>query len=129
MKVVIIFIEYYGRVLIGKKVVKSGHEFSDTWHVPGGTVGAKEAIIDAVKREAKEETNLKVTIIESLGNFVYDGKDLYVYLTRPTGNIKNLHANDDLQEVKFVEKSKVLELFSQQRKRFWPNKVLEYLSN
>lgn len=41
------------------------------WHLPGGTVGYKEKLVDAVKREAREETGLKVRIKEFLGVFEY----------------------------------------------------------
>lgn len=39
------------------------------WHFPGGTLKYKEKIIHALKREAKEETNLKVRIKKFIGVF------------------------------------------------------------
>ncbi|WP_309608268.1 NrtR DNA-binding winged helix domain-containing protein [Flavobacterium sp.] len=39
------------------------------WALPGGLVQNKESIIDAVKRELKEETNVKVNYLEQLYTF------------------------------------------------------------
>ena len=37
------------------------------WHLPGGTVGYKEKLVDAVKREAREESGLQIRIKKFLG--------------------------------------------------------------
>ncbi|MFK6999441.1 NUDIX hydrolase [Flavobacterium oreochromis] len=44
------------------------------WALPGGLVKANETLIDAVKREIKEETNVTVNYIEQLYTF---GDDIY----------------------------------------------------
>lgn len=44
------------------------------WALPGGLVLNDEALIDAVKRELKEETNVKVNYLEQLYTF---GDDIY----------------------------------------------------
>ncbi|MFK7077927.1 NUDIX hydrolase [Flavobacterium oreochromis] len=44
------------------------------WALPGGLVKANEPLIDAVKREIKEETNVTVNYIEQLYTF---GDDIY----------------------------------------------------
>ena len=48
--------------------------YKNKWSIPGGFVKEDEALIDAVKRELKEETSLKVDYLEQLYTF---GDDIY----------------------------------------------------
>ena len=42
--------------------------YPDTWHIPGGGVElGKESLIEALRREVKEETNIEITDIIPIG--------------------------------------------------------------
>lgn len=87
---------------------------NDYWALPGGLVQEDEAIIDAVKRELKEETNVSVNYLEQLYTF---GDDIsrdprnrvisvaYFALVDPS-KLK-LIANTDADHVSWVEIDKV----------------------
>jgi 8-oxo-dGTP pyrophosphatase MutT (NUDIX family) len=68
-------------------LVKSAHgEFKNQWDLPGGHVQENESIIDALKREVKEETNLELIQIETL-NYSHNNKKFYKSKL-PKGKIK-----------------------------------------
>lgn len=98
------------RLLIVKK---SSREQIDPgmWVVPGGKVKANENIIDALKREVKEETGLSVISYRWIGEDVFriDSKFFhaahFLCKVRSTMNIK---LEKNLLEYKWITKSQVL---------------------
>lgn len=68
----------------GKQILiikKSTHEQIDAglWTVPGGKVHPSEPIVDALKREVKEEVGLNVTRLTWVGEDVFVGSDRYFH--------------------------------------------------
>lgn len=49
--------------------------YKGQWHFPGGTVFYKEKITDAIKRVAKEEVGIKVSIDKLLGYIEYPSEE------------------------------------------------------
>lgn len=84
------------------------------WALPGGLVKEEESLIDAVKRELKEETNVSVNYLEQLYTF---GDDInrdsrnrvisvaYIALVDPSKLL--LKADTDADEVNWVPISKI----------------------
>jgi 8-oxo-dGTP diphosphatase len=95
-----------GRVVI----VKRAHEpRKGEWSLPGGTVELGETLVEAARREIKEETGLDVEVGEVLEVFDrvhrLDGRIQYHfvivdYLCRPIGG--TLQAGDDAEGVAWV---------------------------
>ena len=95
-----------GRVVI----VKRAHEpRKGEWSLPGGTVELGETLVEAARREIKEETGLDVEVGEVLEVFDrvhrLDGRIQYHfvivdYLCRPIGG--TLKAGDDAEGVAWV---------------------------
>ena len=56
-------VEKGGKILLIKR---KNHPFSDQWALPGGFVEYGEKVMDAVKREVKEETNIDTEVEEIL---------------------------------------------------------------
>ena len=49
--------------------------FKDTWALPGGLVGDRESLEEAVQRELKEETGLSINYLEQLYSFSQPDRD------------------------------------------------------
>jgi ADP-ribose pyrophosphatase YjhB (NUDIX family) len=92
-------------------IARRGHEpHAGVWSLPGGAVDAGETLIEAVAREAREETGLVVTPVDVVGVFDEivrdsDGRARYHYvivdyLCRAIGGV--LGAADDAREVEAV---------------------------
>jgi len=85
-----------GIVLIERKNAPHG------WAIPGGYVDYGESVENAARREAKEETNLDVTLIELLGVYSDPARDhrqhtaTVVYVATATGQPR---AADDAQNI------------------------------
>ncbi len=57
-------------------LIKRGVEpFKNSWALPGGLVMEDESLEDAVKRELKEETGVKIDYLEQLYSFGKPGRD------------------------------------------------------
>lgn len=56
-------------------ILRALESYKNQWHLPGGTVFYKEKIIDAVKRIAKDETGLDVSVEELLGYIEYESEE------------------------------------------------------
>lgn len=87
------------------------------WSVPGGRVEAGESDHDAVRREVREETGLRVEVLGAAGSVVLPGfipGDHYHvtdYLAVVTpGTPTDLRAGDDADEARWVSESAFLEM-------------------
>jgi ADP-ribose pyrophosphatase YjhB (NUDIX family) len=95
-----------GRALI----VKRAHEpRKGEWSLPGGMVELGEGLVEAVKREIKEETGLEVEVgdvvevfdrVHRQGDRVQYHFVIVDYLCHPVGG--TLHAGDDAEAIAWV---------------------------
>ncbi|MDD4902708.1 MAG: NUDIX domain-containing protein [Patescibacteria group bacterium] len=83
------FIHSAGKVLMLKRS-KTESPFPENWEIPGGGVEFGEDTEDALKREVKEETGLKIKIIQPYTTFSYIWKGVHridiQYLCQPLNN-------------------------------------------
>ena len=89
------------RVLL---ILRKAGPFAGKWALPGGFVDENERLIDAARRELKEETELDVADLEQLQTFGDPGRDprgwtvSVVFLGRVSPGL-NPTAGDDAAEV------------------------------
>jgi ADP-ribose pyrophosphatase YjhB (NUDIX family) len=110
-------IEKNGEILLGQKSKNVG-PYPNTWHLPGGGVDLEdESLVDAVRREIKEETGLEVS---NMGRVNFD-EDYepdkhgemthYVFLVyKVTPKTTDAKAADDLTELRWFKKSELKKL-------------------
>lgn len=103
-------------LLFGRKKANVG-PYPNTWHLIGGGVDDGESLIDAIKREIKEEAGIEVEISRSLG-FDEDYEPnkhgeithyiFLVFLAKyVSGEIK---ADDDIVKLEWISKDKLSEI-------------------
>lgn len=94
-------------------LVKRGQEpAKGKWTLPGGRLEAGEYLEEAIAREVREETGLRVSAERLLGIFEVVGDPHYVildYICAPDGDIE-LTAGDDVEEVRWVPLDEVASL-------------------
>ncbi len=103
-----IIIQYKdGIVLIERK------NFPFGWAIPGGFVDYGESLEDAAVREAKEETNLDVTLIKQFHTYSEPGRDprQHTISTVFIAKVENgsLKGKDDALEAKIFNKNNLPE--------------------
>lgn len=114
------------KILVGKKVTKEGHFLSGCWHLPGGHVNENESEETALIREFKEETNPDIQIIEKMCSYKIKENDVVASWYLCSAKSCETTPGDDLTEVDFVEKNKVVEKCDERAVRVWPKEVLDY---
>jgi len=115
-------ITHDGDVLIGQKAQSEGHPISGEWHLLGGHVGHDERVERAMRREAREETGLDVTVetLVDVMTFAWgDGRrDSLQILYHCEARSRDATARDDLQAVEWVAPERLTErLFDEEADR------------
>jgi 8-oxo-dGTP diphosphatase len=104
-------------------LIQRGHApHKGEWTLPSGFIEADESAEEAAIREAREETGLKVELIELAGvNSFPEGPPtsgiIIFFRARPIGG--NLQAGDDAADVKFFRLIKYLSYLSVHTSRLW----------
>jgi len=69
---------FKNKFFIQKRDINRNIHFPNFWGLFGGKVLRNESRIKAIKRELKEETNIKIDKVKKLFNFIINGKDLKI---------------------------------------------------
>ena len=111
-----IIIKHKNKILLTKRESNS-FVHPDIWYVPAGKVKFLEVPMEALHREAMEETNLEVEFLKELDvravNFkASDNSDVYrlifTYLVKPKNDdISSFKLNDEHSEYVWVDKETV----------------------
>ena len=103
-------------LLFGKKKTNVG-PYPNTWHLIGGGVDDGESLLDAIKREIKEEAGIEVEINRSLGfNEDYEPNKHgeithYIFLVFLAKYISGEDKADDyIEKIDWIPKNKLSEI-------------------
>ncbi|HLC36641.1 MAG TPA: NUDIX domain-containing protein [archaeon] len=115
----------------GKIFLMKSHKFRDKYVIPGGHIELGETMEQALKREVKEETNLKIHGIKFLlmQEFIFNDsfyeKKHFIFLDFQckTNSIK-VKLNYEAQEFIWIEPEKALEMNTEP---YTKNAIKEYL--
>jgi 8-oxo-dGTP diphosphatase len=103
--VVAVIVDEEGRVLLTRRSIAP---FRNLWVMPGGKIDLGEPMLDALKREVREEVGIEVDVDDLIDVFehVTPGEDKYhfviiYYLCRPL-SCCIVHNEDEVSEVAWV---------------------------
>ena len=99
------------RILIVKKSLREQID-AGMWVVPGGKVKTDENVIDALKREVKEETGLSIKSYKWIGEDVFKVDDKFFHAAHflcKVKSTKKIKLEKNLLEYKWITKSQVSE--------------------
>lgn len=123
IEVVIGIVQKEGNVLIVKRKNKEGELL---WQFPGGKVEQNETVEEAVVREIKEETNLKVSIDTLIGQRIHPyTKKTMAYFGLNYISEEVLIAEAELDEYMWVKPDELEKYFT--TNIYAP--IMKYLSN
>lgn len=101
-------IEKDGKFLLVKEVLEDAKEY---WIFPGGKVEFGENLVDAVKREIKEETNLNIEILkfidfkEAIHVNHYYHSIIFFFLAKPSDD--KIILDNKILEAKYFSKEQL----------------------
>ncbi len=101
-------IEKNGKILLIRRKIEP---FKGKLALPGGHIEYGETVENAIKREVKEETNLKIKLIDILGVYSDPKRDprghriSIVFIAKPIG--KKLNAGSDALDIGFYNPEKL----------------------
>ncbi|MDO5859344.1 NUDIX hydrolase [Methanobrevibacter sp.] len=107
---IFIFDDDFNFILIKRK----NNPFKNQWAIPGGYVEYGETVENAAIREAKEETNIDVELIDLVGVYSKPNRDprghsiTIAYTAR--GNFKDMKADSDAKEIAIFSFEKLDEI-------------------
>ncbi len=98
------------KILLVKR--KKGKSFAGYWGLPNGRVKLGERLEDAIKREVKEETNLRVKVLEPylITQEFHDDHHHIVICFKAKTISRNLKAGSDVEEVRWFSKEEIKKL-------------------
>jgi 8-oxo-dGTP diphosphatase len=120
-------IEKDNKILILQRS-KKDKSYPEYWSLPGGKINFGEDLIDALKREVREESNLDVDIllpIDAHGKVMEDGKHIVVITflcSYKSGEVKLSKEHDTF---KWLEPKKVTEI--EELSPFLEHSIYSYL--
>ena len=77
------------------------------WMCPGGKSKKGEDVLETLKREVKEETNLEISNLKKISEYEYprpDGKITFGLCYSSISNTEEVKLNEELEESKWITK-------------------------
>ncbi|MEK6926301.1 MAG: NUDIX domain-containing protein [Nanoarchaeota archaeon] len=120
-------VNYKGKVLLGKKKKDSPKVLAGYWHFPGEAIENEESDEEALKRGFLEETGLEIRVGRFLASGITPTSKGEIRWYECFAYTYNVTPKSDLEELKWVDKNKVLKEH-QETVKFWPKEIIDYFS-
>jgi len=118
-------LNYRGQILVGKKRSDSEKFLAGLWHIPGETIEFGEDNPEALRRGFREEAGIEICVGRYIDKHTSDDRvDVRWYECFYRSG--ELRAGSDLADIKFVDRSKVIESCDDRAVELWPEGVLRY---
>ena len=121
-KTVVGIVERNGEVLVGK--LKTDDPSKHTWHLPSGKVLIGESCEAALKRNVFEEAGINIRIGSLLEKTVQEGIKVEWYLCVPENPSELLTPGQNLDEVRYLERSEALDRLDEKTRDSYPPMVI-----
>lgn len=126
MTAVVAIINYQDKILIGKKRTDSKKFLAGKWHIPGETVERNEEDEQALIRGIKEETGLDIIVGRYIASHITPTSKSEARWYECFSQTDKVTPGSDLEELKWVDKKKVLSMCSDKAVSLWAKKVIDY---
>jgi len=117
------------KVLVVKREKNDTH-MPEEWEIPGGRIENEETLLEGVKRETKEETNLDIEVLEQLNTQEFTRQDgerikMVIFLCKPL--TESVVLSEEHTEFDWIELDEVIKLndFFKEEVEIYKNKFLE----
>lgn len=124
-KAVVALVNYNGNILLGKKLDGAEGFLSGRWHIPGETLEKGETDEEGLLRGIMEEAGIEIGILKYLASH-RTPKNTLVKWYECEALTYDIRAGSDLSEVRWVPKSRVIEMCNDGAKTLWPKQIQEY---
>ncbi len=116
-------LENQGKILF----IKNTYSEKNLWNLPGGGIKKNETLEEAIKREIKEETGIKISNLINIGNYLnnrnYKRDTVYCYHSK-TEEENILINKNEILEARWFQKEEIPKNLTQSTKD-----ILELLKN
>ncbi len=119
-------VNYEGKILLGKKRKDSPKVLAGEWHIPGETVEGNESDEEALLRGVLEEANLKIKVGRYLGSGISPTSQREVRWYECFSETEEIDPGSDLEDIKWVSRSEILNSCGPEEIERWPPEILEY---
>lgn len=121
-------VNYYGKILVGKKRSDSKKFLAGKWHIPGETVEEGESDAEALRRGIKEESKLEIQVGDYICSSISPTSKSEVRWYECFSHTSFISPSSDLEDVKWVPKDEVLNFIDKEAYNLLPKKIIKYLS-
>ncbi len=123
---VVAIVIYQGKILVGKKRRDSQKILAGEWHIPGETVENNETDEEALRRGIREEAELEIRVEKYIGSHVTPTNQRETRWYECFAETNQVVCGSDLEDIKWIERTNVLDFCSLKATFLWPNEIQDY---
>ncbi len=119
-------VNFYGKILVGKKRESSPKFLAGEWHIPGETAEAGERDEEALIRGIREEVGLDIRVGRYIASHITPTSKREAKWYECFADTDKIIIGSDLEDARFVAREEVLRICSKRAYSLWPREIIEY---